>query len=105
MNIQIKLLIGTWLHSHEEDTATERIYRRSDFEFPPSRGRRGYEFQSDHSCISIGIAARDGATKEACKWQLHKATESIIVLTFPDGHQNMLQIVSVNSKCLVIKKT
>jgi len=40
-------LIGSWVHSHEEDTATEQVFRRADYAFPPSRGREALELRSD----------------------------------------------------------
>ncbi len=36
-------LCQRWIHSHEEDTDTEMVYRPADFAFPPSRGRTGFE--------------------------------------------------------------
>jgi len=34
---------GRWVHSHEEDTDDEMVFRAADsgYAFPPSRGRAG----------------------------------------------------------------
>ncbi len=33
-------LVGTWMHSFEEDTDSEQVYRRDSYPFPPSRRPR-----------------------------------------------------------------
>jgi hypothetical protein len=100
-----KLLVGTWLHAHEEDTGTEAVYRPADFEFPPARGRRGYEFRPDHTGAYIGIAARDGAARTSCKWRLRKKRGGVEVeLTFDDGRKEVLRVASLDKKRLVLRK-
>lgn len=44
-------LEGRWVHSHEEDTADELVYRSasSGYEFPRSRGREALELHADGS--------------------------------------------------------
>jgi hypothetical protein len=100
-----KRIVGTWLHSHEEDTDTQLVYRPDDFDFPPARGRRGYEFRSDHSCNSIGISPRDGQAKTPCTWQLHERPRREIVLTFADGRKEVLAIESVDEARLIVRKS
>lgn len=99
-----KKLVGTWRHSHEEDTATESVYRPEGFEFPPARGRVGYTFGADRSCVYIGIAARDGSARETCTWALGKGTPPEIVVTLPGGRRDVLPVVSVDETRLVIRK-
>ncbi len=99
-----KEIIGTWLHSHEEDGATEAVYRPGDYDFPPARGRRGYEFRSDHTCSSIGIAARDGSIRTSCTWKVTKGAEPAVVLTYADGREEVLRLVSVDADRLVLRK-
>jgi hypothetical protein len=98
-------LVGTWLHSHEEDTDDQLVYRPKDFDFPPARGRRGYEFLPDHTCNTIGISPRDGAAKTSCTWQLLGGPSREIVLTFPGGRQEKLPLLSVDRQRLVVRKT
>jgi hypothetical protein len=42
---------GRWIHSHEEDTADEMVFRSEDsgYEFPRSRGREALELRPDGS--------------------------------------------------------
>jgi hypothetical protein len=44
-------LQGRWVHSHEEDTADEMVYRSasSGYDFPRSRGREALELRPDGS--------------------------------------------------------
>ncbi|XVQ07459.1 hypothetical protein ACQP1W_33330 [Spirillospora sp. CA-255316] len=47
-------LLGTWLHAHEEDTATTAVYRPADHPFRPSRRpRRGLEFRADGTVVEL----------------------------------------------------
>jgi hypothetical protein len=39
-------LFRKWLYSYEEDHDDVRVYWPTDFEFPPSLGRTGIEFNS-----------------------------------------------------------
>ena len=104
MSTKTDQLVGTWLHSHEEDTPTERVYRRSDFDFAPSRGRDGYEFRADRTGEYIGIAPQDGATRTTQKWRLRAGSQPGIVLTFPDGQQRVLSLVSLEEDRLVLRQ-
>ena len=100
-----KILVGTWLHAHEEDAATEAVYRPADFDFPPARGRRGYEFHPDHTGAYIGIAARDGAARTSCRWRLRKKGKSLeIELTFDDGRKEVLRVALLDKERLVLRK-
>jgi hypothetical protein len=98
-------LVGVWRQSREEDTAAESVYRPESFEFPPARGRTGYEFRSDHSCDYIGISPRDGSAKESCTWQLRGGANPEIVLTYPGGRQEVLPVVSVDNERLIVRKS
>lgn len=42
-------LAGRWVHSHEEDTADEMVFRSADYAFPPSRGREAIDLRPDGS--------------------------------------------------------
>ena len=42
-------LAGRWVHSHEEDTDDELVFRSADYAFPPSRGREAIELHPDGS--------------------------------------------------------
>jgi hypothetical protein len=102
--VEKKNLVGSWLHSHEEDTASTVVYRPMEYDFPPARGRRGYEFRADGSCNVIGISPRDGAARTSCTWKLHGGASSEILISFPDGRAESVPVVSVDSERLVVRK-
>ena len=63
-------LTGRWMHSHEEDTADVAVYRPASYDFPPARGRNGFEFSADGRATYIGIAATDGSNQIPGRWEL-----------------------------------
>jgi hypothetical protein len=98
-----KLYVGTWRHSHEEDTPTTRVFRRKEFAFPRSRGRVGWELRPDHTGTYLAIAARDGTAAKDCTWQA-PGDGNEIVLKLPDGTEQKLSVVAVESDRLEIRK-
>ena len=53
--IDPEALQGRWVHSHEEDTADELVFRSADsgYAFPRSRGREALELRPDGSYAGI----------------------------------------------------
>ena len=51
MSVDRERLTGRWVHSHEEDTDDEMVFRSasSGYEFPRSRGREALELHPDGS--------------------------------------------------------
>jgi len=93
-----------WLHSHEEDTNTHRVYRPASFAFPPSRGRTGFELRRDGSVTQIGINPRDGASEQAGRWELKGDAEPEIVVTSTSGSRQVLRVARVDPDRLVVQK-
>ena len=54
-------LQGRWVHSHEEDTDDEMVYRAasSGYEFPRSRGREALELHPDGSYSGVAPGPTD----------------------------------------------
>ena len=59
-----------WVHSCEEDTATNAVYRPAEYNFPPARGRAAFECHADGSCTYIGIGATDVSAITHGTWQI-----------------------------------
>jgi hypothetical protein len=68
--VRPELLQNRWLHSHEEDTGEQTVFRPASFAFPPSRGRTGFELKADQSSIEIGVAPTDGPQVSRGHWKL-----------------------------------
>jgi hypothetical protein len=62
-------LFQHWIHSREEDRGDVRVYRPADYDFPPARGRDGFELKRDGTLIRYAIAAADGTTKRTERWE------------------------------------
>jgi len=99
-----RLLLKRWRHSHEEDTATETVYRPESFGFAPSRGRHGFELRPDGTCTFVGIAPQDGMAEESCTWELENGKELRAVLHLGSGKNRVLHIASVDDQKLVVRK-
>ena len=97
------LLVRHWVHSHEEDTATETVYRPAEFPFPPSRGRTGFDLKPDRRCAGFGIAAADGIEEYAATWELDDDDRLTI---YDDARRpvHVLQVVAVDAERLVVRR-
>ena len=86
-----------WMHSHEEDTEEETVYRPASYQFPPARGRTGFELNPDGSLTEHGIGPTDRRTRTAGKWKLKGDALQI-------GTRAM-KIVSLDPQRLVVRKS
>ena len=93
-----------WMHSREEDTATETVFRPVDYNFPPSRGRTGFELKPDGELVEIGIAPTDAQQENEGRWKLEDDDQ----LSFYQGSEaepsQTMQVASADKDKLVIKK-
>lgn len=96
-------LLGHWTHSHEEDTQAVRVYRPADYNFPPSRGRMGMEFQAGGKLIYYGIARGDGAAEANGRWSLEAPDRVRIVVDSDRVQPFVLQVVSCDEQQLKVK--
>ncbi len=94
-------LVRRWMHSSEEDTADESVYRPDSYGFPPARGRVGLEFRADGTCAEIEIAPADGSLDINGSWHVVGRT---VELSLPDQESRNVQVVSIDKDRLVIKK-
>jgi hypothetical protein len=97
------LLQKRWLHSHEEDSDSEMVFRPASFKFPPSRGRAGFDLKANKSYVDIGIAPADGPQESSGTWTVDGNT---LELFNPSSSTpaRTLQILSVDKNRLVVRK-
>jgi hypothetical protein len=98
-----ELLRKRWLHSHEEDSDTEMVFRPASFKFPPSRGRAGFDMKANNTFVEIGIAPADGPQESKGTWKLQNNQLEFFVSS-PSKPTRTLQIVSVDKNRLVVRK-
>ncbi len=102
----LKTIQQSWIHSHEEDTATEMVFRPADYDFPLSRGRAGFELKPNHKLVDLNIAATDGVEEAAGSWDLKiVGNEDLTLQLNPDSSDSRkLYIKSIKEGRLVVEK-
>jgi hypothetical protein len=88
-------LMRRWIHSHEEDAGELRVYRPADWDFPPARGRRGFELRPGGEVRLYGPGATDRPEATTGRWA---SSEGRLRL----GDEG-LEIVSLESDRLVVR--
>ncbi len=96
-------LLGAWVHSHEEDEPGRKVFRRDDYPFPPSRGRRGYEFHPDGRVVARGPGPDDRTTAAVGTWTLE--ADGRLVLVLPGAGQAAYQVVALEGTRLELSET
>lgn len=91
-----------WIHSREEDTEGVRVYRPSDYNFPPSRGREGFEIKENGEFIRYGIGPTDRRQKITGTWKVEENNK--IRVTFEGQRQESytIQILSCDEGVLKV---
>jgi hypothetical protein len=103
MAINKSELYKKWVHSHEEDTDAEMVFRPDTYHFPPSRNRTSFDLKSDGSLYQSGIAPDDRRSPSLGSWNLRN--ESIEFYNKSSAEvKKTLKISSLNENKLVIKK-
>lgn len=93
-----------WVHSHEEDTETEMVFRPATYTFPRSRGRRSFELRPDGSLIETGIGPTDRPQETQGTWKLVAADHLSLCMQSPSKPDWVMKIASVHKDKLVIRK-
>jgi hypothetical protein len=98
-----KTLSRHWVHSHEEDTQTEMVFRPAHHKFPPSRGRKGFELKNDGTLVDLGLAPNDAQAATAGRWQL-KGNELVLQSPSSRTPERTLEIIAADNDRLVVRK-
>jgi hypothetical protein len=102
--IEPQAIYRRWLHSHEEDTERETVYRPDTYDLPPARGREGFDLRRDQSCTDIGIGPTDKASTEPGTWELG-ADGQLRIWSGP-GRQDLrtLRLISLDDERMVVER-
>ena len=98
------VLFQHWVHSHEEDTDTEMVFRPASFKFPRSRGRKSFELKPDGSLVETGIGPSDRPLKIQGTWELEDGDMLTFYEISRSEPRRVMQIASVDKDRLVIKR-
>ena len=103
-NMSATNLTKRWMHSHEEDTPGQMVFRTAAFNFPRSRGRNGFELHPDQSMVEIQPGAGDAGQESTGKWELRG--EKTLAFFKPEAREpeRTLKILSADEDRLVVEK-
>jgi hypothetical protein len=101
--IDARLLQGRWIHSHEEDTEHEAVYRPASWTLPPARGRTGFELRADGTATRLGPGPTDRPAASPGRWRLD-ADRLLLEASESGAPDRELRIVSLAADRLVIRK-
>jgi len=103
-NIVRNALHQHWVHSHEEDTATETVYRPASFAFPRSRGRSAMALKPDGGLVETGIGPTDRHQESQGTWKLENDDTLSIYEKGQAKPKRTMKIVSLDQDRLVVRK-
>jgi hypothetical protein len=93
-----------WVHSHEEDTDTERVYRPASFAFPRSRGRSAMALKPDGGLVETGIGPTDRPQESLETWKLEGDNTLSIYEKGKQKPKRTMKILSLDKDRLVVRK-
>jgi hypothetical protein len=101
-DIDPKALPQKWVHSHEEDTDQEMVFRPGSYKFPPSRGRRSFDLSPDGRVVGQHAGPDDRPTSQVGSWKLKSNNE--LELDLPGAQPTIMRLVRADESCLVVSK-
>ncbi len=97
-------LCQSWVHSHEEDSDAEIVFRPADYDFPLSRGRRSFELKPDGSLVQGRIGPADRSREEQGTWELDADNDLILRPRAQAEPGEKLRLAAVRKNKLTVKK-
>ena len=97
-----KIVRRRWVHSHEEDTEEEMVFRPAAYEFPPSRGRRSFELKPNGALLEGRIGPTDRPVETQGTWELRD--DRLVLRRDPSEAPRIMRIASVDDDRLVVEK-
>jgi hypothetical protein len=95
-------LEGHWVHAHEEDTATQQVFRHATHPFPPSRGRRSFELRADGTMVDHRIGPDDRRHPAVGSWNV--TPEGVLELRSAGAAPSSIRVEQVEPDKLVLSK-
>ncbi len=100
-------LCNCWMHSREEQESNsdDRIFRPCDYkEFPPSRFRQSYTFNSDGSCKYLFLAPTDGHYNKDATFTFDNESKELVIKKKEGGEMRM-QLLTLEKDLMLIKSS
>jgi len=102
--IDRKSLHQQWVHSHEEDTETEMVYRPATFAFPRSRGRSAMTLKPHGELVELGIGPADRPQESQGTWKLEDNGTLSICEKGKKKPKRTMKILSFDRSRMVLEK-
>jgi hypothetical protein len=93
-----------WVHSHEEDTETEKVYRPASFAFPRSRGRSAMALKAGGKLVETAVGPADRPQESQGSWELDGDDTLSIYDKGKKKPKRTMKIISLDKERLVVKK-
>ncbi len=104
MAIEREALQGDWVHSHEEDTESEMVFRPADRDFPLSRGRRQLTLHADGTFAGAAPGPTDQPQEAGGSWELDDEERLVLSTAEGGGEPEMLSVAAAEGDRLVVRK-
>ena len=92
-----------WVHSREEDAGDVSVYRPSNFQFPPSRGRDAMELRADGDFVQHGPGPADRTVASPGRWQALSSAEVELRPNAAQRTPKRFSLIEVNDQVLKLK--
>lgn len=92
-------ILGSWVHSHEEDRDGNMVFRSASFPFPPSRGRRGFTLEEGGELEIHQPGRDDRSVRSSGAWTLEG---NVLTINAPNWSRSYL-IKSTDGGTLVLQ--
>jgi hypothetical protein len=81
------------------------VYRPKSYSFPPSRGRRGFDFREAGELVYIGIGRADGSEEFSGSWVVEGSNQVRINVNSDRIRSFVLHVVSCDDKALKVRQS
>lgn len=98
------LMFKHWKHSHEEDYEEIKVYRPSEYNFPPSRGRDGFELKENGEFIRYGVGATDKQVAVVGTWIPESENKIQVSFDNQNSQSFIIDSVSLDENVLKIRR-
>jgi hypothetical protein len=95
-------LHGRWVHSHEEDTDDEMVFRPDTHQFPPSRGRTSFELRADGTYVERSPGPVDVPEESSGSWSLEG--DRLVLGAAGDRPGHAWELAGADDDRLVLRK-
>jgi hypothetical protein len=92
------------VHSREEDTNDALVYRPSDFNFPPSRGREGFEVKKNGEFVHYAIGRDDRSKPIIGHFNVEDPKRLLVLFAEQQLPRFTLKILTCNNDVLRVKR-